>query len=86
MALVTGVGVLPVLCVALVADRVVAALMAAVLAATFLAIVFVGDRVPGVDRVVRQIWAALSAISALIAVRWPSTVTSQARSCWRWRW
>jgi uncharacterized membrane protein len=68
MALVTGAGLLPVLCVALVADRVVAALMAAVLAATMLAIVLIGDRMPGVDKTVRQIWSALSAISATIAV------------------
>jgi uncharacterized membrane protein len=68
MALVTGAGVLPVLCVALVADRVVAALMAAILAATMLAIVLIGDRLAGVDRTVRQIWSALSAISATIAV------------------
>lgn len=68
MALVTCAGVLPVLCVALVADRVVAALMAAVLAAVLLAIVLIGDRLPGVDSAVRQIWAALSAICATIAV------------------
>jgi len=68
MALATGAGVLPVLCVALVADRVVAALMAVVLAAVLLAIVFVGDRLAGVDGAVRPIWAALSAISATIAV------------------
>ncbi|MFI5511584.1 DUF2339 domain-containing protein [Mycobacterium sp. NPDC051804] len=68
MALVTGAGVLPVLCVALVADRVVAALMAVVLAAVLLAIVLIGGRVAGVDGAVRPIWAALSAISATIAV------------------
>ena len=68
MALVTGAGVLPALCVALVADRVIAALIAAVLAAVFLAIVLVGERLPGVDGVVRRIWAATSAISATIAV------------------
>jgi uncharacterized membrane protein len=68
MALVTGAGVLPALCVVLVADRVVAAMMAAVLAAVFLAIVLIGDRLPGVNGVVRQIWAALSAICATIAV------------------
>jgi hypothetical protein len=54
--------VVPVLCVSLAVDRVVAALMAAALAAALLAIV---SRVTGV---VRQIWSALSAISALIAV------------------
>jgi uncharacterized membrane protein len=68
MALVTGAGVLPVLFVALVADRVVAAVMAAVLAATMLAIVLIGDRVAGVDGAVRPIWAAVSAISATVAV------------------
>jgi uncharacterized membrane protein len=62
MALLTAAGVVPVLCVSLAVDRVVAALMAAALAATFLAIV------SGVTDVVRQIWSALSAISALIAV------------------
>lgn len=68
MALLTGAGVLPVLCVALVADRVVAALMAAALAAVILGIVLVGGRLTGVDGAVRPIWAALSAISATIAV------------------
>jgi Predicted membrane protein (DUF2339) len=58
--------VLPVLCVSLAVDRVVAALMAAALAAAMLAIVLVG--LPGVTGVVRQVWSALSAISALIAV------------------
>ena len=86
MALVTGAGVLPVLCVALVADRVVAALMAVVLAAVLLAIVLIGDRLPGVDGAVRPIWAALSAISATDRRGWSrSTATSRARSCWRWR-
>jgi uncharacterized membrane protein len=68
MALVTGAGVLPVLCVALVADRVVAALMALVLAAVLLAIVLIGDRLAGTGGVVQPIWATLSAISATIAV------------------
>ena len=63
-----GGGVVPVLCVSLAVDRVVAALMAAALAAALLAIVLVADRLPGVTGVVRQIWSALSAISALIAV------------------
>jgi hypothetical protein len=68
MALLTAAGVLPVLCVSLAVDRVVAALMVAALSAALLAIVLVGDRLPGVDGVVRQIWSALSAIAALIAV------------------
>ncbi len=66
MALLTAAGVVPVLCVSLAVDRVVAALMAAALAAALLAIVLLG--LPGVTGVVRQIWSALSAISALIAV------------------
>jgi uncharacterized membrane protein len=66
MALLTAAGVVPVLCASLTVDRVVAALMAAALAATLLAIVLTG--LPGVTGVVRQVWSALSAISALIAV------------------
>jgi uncharacterized membrane protein len=66
MALLTATGVVPLLCVSLAVDRVVAALMAAALAAALLAIVLTG--LPGVTGVVRQIWSALSAISALIAV------------------
>ena len=46
MALLTAAGVVPVLCVSLAVDRVVAALMAAALAAAMLAIVLVGDRLP----------------------------------------
>lgn len=68
LAVLTGAGVLPVLSVALAVDRVVAALMAAALAGALLAIVLVGDQLPGVDRAVRRIWAVLSAISAVIGV------------------
>lgn len=68
MALLTAAGVAPVLCVAPAVDRVVAALMAAALAAALLAIVLIADRLPGVDGIVRQVWAALSAVSAVIAV------------------
>jgi uncharacterized membrane protein len=68
MALLTAAGVLPLLCVSLAVWHVVAALMVAALSAALLAIVLVGNRLPGVDRVVRQIWSALSAIAALIAV------------------
>ena len=66
MALLTAAGVVPVLSVVLAVDRVVAALMAAALATAMLAIVLAGP--PGVAGVVRQIWSALSAVSALIAV------------------
>jgi hypothetical protein len=66
MALLTAAGVLPVLCVSLAVDKVVAALMAAALAAAMLAIVLIA--LPGVTGVVRPIWCGLSAVSALIAV------------------
>ncbi len=65
-ALLTAAGVVPVWCVSLGIDQMVAALMAAALCAALLAIVLIG--LPGVTGVVRQIWAAMSALSALIAV------------------
>ena len=68
MALLTAAGVSPVLCVALAVDRVIAALMAAALAGTLLAIVLVVERFPGVPGVARQVFSALSAVAALIAV------------------
>ncbi len=68
MALLTIAGVLPVLCTSVALAPTVAALMAAGLAAALLAIVLVGDRLPGVSKIVRQIWSAMSAVSALIAV------------------
>jgi hypothetical protein len=43
-------------------------LMAAALAAALLAVVLVADRLPGVSKMVRRIWSATSAVSALIAV------------------
>lgn len=66
MALLTAAGVVPLLCVSLAVDKVVAALMAAALAAAMLAIVLIAP--PGVAGVVRPIWSALSAVSAVIAV------------------
>ena len=68
MALLTTAGVLPVLCASVALAPMVAALMAAGLAAALLAIVLVADRLPAVSKVVRQIWSATSAVSALIAV------------------
>ena len=68
MALLTAAGVLPVLCVSTAVDRVIAALMAAALSAAMLSIVLIADRLPGVAGVVRQVWSALSAIAALVAV------------------
>lgn len=68
MALLTAAGVLPLLCVRLAVGSVVAALMLAALAAALLAIVLLADRLPGVPGVARQVFAALSAIAALLAV------------------
>lgn len=68
MAVLTAAGTLPVLAVGLAVDRVVAALMAAALSAAMLAIVLVGDRLPGVAGAARQVFSALSAVAALIAV------------------
>jgi len=68
MALLTAAGVTPVLCAALAVDHVIAAMMAAALAATLLAIALVGERFPGVPGVVRQVFSALSAVAVLIAV------------------
>jgi hypothetical protein len=79
MALLTAAGVVPVLCVSLAADRVVAALMAAALAAGFLA------TVSCVTGVVRQVWSALTAISALIAVTVAFDGHVAGLSYWRWR-
>ena len=67
-ALLTAAGTLPVLAVSAVLDRTTSALSAAVLAAVMLAIVLVGERLPNVTHAVRQIWSALSAGAALIAV------------------
>ena len=68
MALLTTAGALPVLSASIALQPMVAALMAAGLAAAMLAIVLVGDRLPGVSNVVRQIWSATAAVSVLIAV------------------
>lgn len=68
MALLTAAGTLPVLSLSLAADRVTSAVMAAALAAALLGVVLVGDRLPAVTGAVRQIWGALAAASALIAV------------------
>ena len=56
MALLTAAGVVPVLCVSLAVDRIVAALMAAALSAALLAIVLTS--LPAVTGVVRRVWSA----------------------------
>ncbi|OMC34664.1 hypothetical protein A5740_09355 [Mycobacterium sp. GA-1841] len=64
----TAGGVLPLLCVSAAVDRVIAALMIAALAAALVAIVALGDRLPGVSAAVRHVWSVLAAVAALIAV------------------
>lgn len=68
MALLTAFGMVPVLSVNLAVDRVVASLMAATVAAALLAITLIGDRLPGVPGGARHVFAATSAVAALIAV------------------
>ncbi len=68
MALLTAAGMLPVLSLSVVADRVTSAVMAAALAAVMLGVVAAGSRLPGVTSGVRQVSTVLSAVSALIAV------------------
>lgn len=68
MALTAALGALPVLAVSAATAPVPAALMAAALSAAVLAIVVAADRIPGVTPPVRQIWTALAAVAALVAV------------------
>ena len=65
LAVLTASGTLPVLASAIGVNHVLAAVLAAALAAGMLTIVLVGSTLP---RIVIQVWSALSAISALIAV------------------
>lgn len=68
MALLAGAGVLPLLCVSVAVDRIVAALALTALSAAMLAVVLLGGRLPGVAGIVRQIWSAIAAVAALVAV------------------
>jgi uncharacterized membrane protein len=68
MALTTAAGTVPLLGVSAATDRLVAALMIGVLAAALVGITAIGDQVPGMTVVVRQVWSALAAVAALIAV------------------
>lgn len=68
IAVLTAVGVVPLLCVSPAADRLVATLMITALAAALFAVVAIGDRLPGVTPEVRLVWSALSALAALTAV------------------
>lgn len=64
LAVLTAVGALPVLSAGIAVDRMLAAVLAAALAAGMLATVLVGE----LPRIVVQVWSALAAIAALIAV------------------
>lgn len=68
VALVAAMGALPVLAVGTATTDAVAAVLAAALSAVVLAIVMVAERIPGVTTPVRQVWTALSAVAALVAV------------------
>lgn len=68
IALLSAIGTLPVLSASLAVPDPIAASMAAVLATVLLAAVLLRGRLPGVGAHVARIWAALSAIAALIAV------------------
>ncbi|OBA75960.1 hypothetical protein A5642_07220 [Mycolicibacterium mucogenicum] len=68
LALATAGGAVPVLFISAVVRPVVAASIIAAVAALFLAVVLAGNRLPGVADVVRRIWAATSAVCALVAV------------------
>ena len=65
LAVLTALGTLPVLAAAIGVSQVLAAVLAAALAAGMLAIVLVDIALP---RIVTQVWSALSAVAALIAV------------------
>ncbi len=68
IALVTVGGVAPVLVAGIAADRWLAALLAAALSVSLLAIVLLSDRLPGVPGVVAQVFSATSAVAALLAI------------------
>ncbi|OKH79433.1 hypothetical protein EB75_24090 [Mycobacterium sp. ST-F2] len=68
LALATAAGTVPVLFVSGTVRPMIAAAVIAAVALLFLAIVLVGNRLPGVDGAVRQIWSAVSAVCALVAV------------------
>lgn len=65
LAALTAFGTLPVLASAIAVDHALAAVLAAALAAAMLTVVLVDSALP---RIVIQVWSALSAVSALIAV------------------
>lgn len=68
LALLAAAGAVPVLGVSAAVGRVPAALIIAALAAAVLAVVLLGQGWPGMTPAVRQVWSALAAVAALVAV------------------
>ncbi|MCF6390598.1 DUF2339 domain-containing protein [Mycobacterium sp. MBM] len=68
LAVLAAAGALPVLGVSAAVDRIPAALIIAATAGAVLAVVLVGANWPGMTPVVRQVWSALAAVAALVAV------------------
>lgn len=68
MTVVSTVGAAPLLLVSVAVDGRIAALMIAALSLSLLAVVLLGDHIPGMAGPVRQVWSALSVVAALVAV------------------
>ncbi|WP_036462329.1 DUF2339 domain-containing protein [Mycolicibacterium neoaurum] len=68
MTLVSTIGAAPLLLVSVTVDGRIAALMIAALSLSLLAVVLLGDRIPGMAGSARHVWSALSVVAALVAV------------------
>lgn len=68
LAVLAAGGATPLLVVSAAVDPAIAALMIAALSLGLLAVVLLGDRIPGIAGPVRQVWSALSVAAALVAV------------------
>ncbi|MCV7430355.1 DUF2339 domain-containing protein [Mycolicibacterium bacteremicum] len=68
IAVLSTMGAAPLLAVSAAVDGAIAALMIAALSASVLAVVLLGDRIPGMAGPVRQVWSVLAAVGALVAV------------------
>jgi uncharacterized membrane protein len=65
---VSTIGAAPLLLVSVTVDGRIAALMIAALSLSLLAVVLLGDRIPGMAGSARHVWSALSVVAALVAV------------------
>lgn len=68
MTVVSTIGAAPLLLVSVTVDGRIAALMIAALSLSLLAVVLLGDRIPGMAGSARHVWSALSVVAALVAV------------------